>query len=213
MKTIERIVKQSNNTKRELKEAVIKMRRQVDILSKDAIKDVLNELKCEKQENDTVDSGEIINKGNGNDKGTQTTVRNKGGQEITVDITEAKNYESWQKVKDIEWNETVFKNTKIKEGNPLNAEDDKVNTFWVEEEDTNIEKKLPKMYKEKYPELKNIEDKMGTLEKKITECVFKDENKEIEIYTPRRTQEEENKNTQQRQRNTYALVVDQKDKT
>ncbi|CAG9825660.1 unnamed protein product [Phaedon cochleariae] len=64
----------------------------------------------------------------------------------------------------LRWEETVYTNTKIITGNPLNSEDCVVKVVIVEPSDPGMKDSIQRMYKEKFPELPSLEGDFEVIE-------------------------------------------------
>ncbi|CAG9764433.1 unnamed protein product [Ceutorhynchus assimilis] len=106
------------------------------------------------------------------------------------------------------WVEEVFSNTEVKVGNPLDTKDGVIKMTCIEPEDVNMDKGVQKTFRDKHPELIEIDEDFGIIEL---------ENKIRPNYGDnihkRKCHKDETKRMKQKERKTYALVVDAGDQS
>jgi SH3-like domain-containing protein len=86
----------------------------------------------------------------------KTEVSTQTGQITREQVWKASTYEEYASIVAEKWEDQCYTVTEIIEGNPLQAERDTDLTVWVKKND-DMEKGLPRMFKERYPELAELE--------------------------------------------------------
>jgi hypothetical protein len=85
-----------------------------------------------------------------------TEVSTQTGQTTREQVWKASTYEEYASIVAEKWEDPCYTVTEIIEGNPLQAARDTDLTVWVKKGD-DMEKGLPRMFKERYPELAELE--------------------------------------------------------
>jgi hypothetical protein len=85
-----------------------------------------------------------------------TEVSTQTGQITREQVWKASTYEEYASIVSEKWEDPCYTVTEIVEGNPLQAARDTDLTVWVKKSD-DMEKGLPRMFKERYPELAELE--------------------------------------------------------
>ncbi|XP_071057249.1 uncharacterized protein PF3D7_1120000-like [Onthophagus taurus] len=150
------------NTKREIKETTTKLTRQMDALDRDSIKQWLKKLRYEPAEKMVFDADTQT------DRRSNTSTREMGTQTIGDEVvyleSEVETYEDWEMIGDATWEEESFRNTEIKKGSPLNAKVGTVMVVIVDPSDEPMEKGIQGKFRERFPELGEINDEIGVVE-------------------------------------------------
>lgn len=91
------------------------------------------------------------------------------GKNQIADIKKiAKDYDNFCKIVDQNWEKKILKNVEIKVGNPITTNANAVKVVIVEPHDKLMESKIQKLYKDRFPELQNLEDSCDYLEQEKT---------------------------------------------
>ncbi|KAL1487804.1 hypothetical protein ABEB36_015559 [Hypothenemus hampei] len=75
--------------------------------------------------------------------------------------------EKFKSINSKEWDNKNFVNIKIKIGNPIYDEEHNVSVIIKEPDDPNLEKSIQKIYKDRFPEIKNVKEEFEILEQII----------------------------------------------
>ncbi|CAG9759606.1 unnamed protein product [Ceutorhynchus assimilis] len=170
---LSKIVNENDNTKKEIKEISRKLQRYGETLKKPRIREWMQRQNGEKI-NETMATVNIhaqhIEKVECREIGTQTM-----DDEIVDDeskISECDTYQKWEEMANKNWSEEVYTNTEMKVGSPMDTKDQTTKVVWVGPTELNMEKGIQKIFRDKFPELLEIQEEFGTLEQenKIKTC-------------------------------------------
>lgn len=151
-RNLEKVVEANNNTKKEIKDITERMKRQVDTLNTESVKEWFKTHKYFKPEIPVYDVDTQVNlKANMKDNETQTNTWTINKDTIVLEVVE--NFEDWQNIKDKKFPEEIFINTETKIGSPLNTKDIVTKIVIVEPTDKEMSQSIQKIYKDKYPAL------------------------------------------------------------
>lgn len=200
--------------------------------------------------------------------GTQTNVWAKENEDFNID--DVTNLERWKEIEYKDWDEHLYTNTEIAEGNPINTKDCVAKVVLIEPEDRLMTRGIQRQYKDRFPELGDTEEDFAIFEqttkirnekveeitrkiiikielenvnedlwnkltklkketkdvawvamhgiscmkaqklRKMVECIFHNTNTMVKIYAKKIHVRETRKD--QKQQNTYALILDDKTK-
>ncbi|XP_071056622.1 uncharacterized protein [Onthophagus taurus] len=104
------------------------------------------------------------------EKGTQTQINKKEiatqtniERMFTLQRTVEK-YEEFKTVKEEKWTKESYENTEVLIGNPLHAKDSTVLVVLADPGDPRMERGIQRKFKERYPEIEDIEENIGIIE-------------------------------------------------
>ncbi|XP_066157815.1 putative autophagy-related protein 11 [Euwallacea fornicatus] len=184
VKELEKFIEQ--NTKREVKDITSKLKAQMTAISSKNVVKWLEENKYDKYEKLVFDADTMTKNPNMIEVGTQTM---KEGELQNIERTDK--YEDLAEEMNKIWGEEIYKNTIIKEGNPMEAECGTVKVVMVRDTDKEWTTEILRQYKTQYPEIKHIKEEISII-KQIYEIQGKRDqivNKIIKI-TYRNTRED-----------------------
>lgn len=170
---LERYIEQ--NTKREIKDIQVKLKRQTEILQRHAIQNWIRKHKYEEIQKMTHDVDCQATPTDTKECSTQTI--DCSGLAVLPTIG---SYAEWVELVDRTWDEDLFKNTEVKEGNPLICKDAVVRVT-ITESTENETDSFHKLFIDKYPELEMMKEDYGVLEQSVT---LKTSNRK-EVFDPK----------------------------
>lgn len=135
------------NTRRELKELIVKLARQVEVLNRNIIQGWIKNHEFERDPSLYIDTE------------TQTP---EDGSVLTIE--EADNYNSIIDKMDREWDRSVFTNTEIKTGNPLKINEVHTKVLITETKRNVVERGIERAFIERFPELSSAAGNIVVLE-------------------------------------------------
>ncbi len=172
-------IKETYNAPNKLKEITQKTRRNINVLNRDIVKKWLEAHKWEKVEKVTYDvEQQTDNTGRSSENAkledlmaenaalreqVQRLEREKTEMSLLVrekqveDLEGIDDLKKWQAIENKVWKKKVYSNTELKVGNPLATKDSVVKVVVVEPDDPGMERGVQKLYREKFPELVEIE--------------------------------------------------------
>ncbi|XP_048522716.1 uncharacterized protein LOC125504559, partial [Dendroctonus ponderosae] len=133
-----------NNTRGEIKDISVKLKRQISTVGA-AIRNWL-------------DINKYINTG----KATQNA-----GTQTVVSLECYQSYSALEGTLNKKWDPVVYINTEIKEGNPLDTEDSTTKVLLIYKNGEAKESLIERLFVEKHPEMRGMEEDFGILEQKI----------------------------------------------
>lgn len=80
------------------------------------------------------------------------------------DVRSINNYEAYEKIRDKSWDETCFPNVRIEVGNPISQLNLMGSLVIVDSSDVKMEKSTQKLYRDRFPELLEMEKQVDILE-------------------------------------------------
>lgn len=176
VKELEKKTGEMYNPKKELVNLVSKLSRSVQVLNRTSILTWLENHRYEPVEKMTIDadvqtdaesSGDEVQtktpKATMVDCATQIENWSQRRPELTT-WTQVTNFKEFQEISKKEWPSNIYSSTEIKIGNPLATKDSAVKVVFVEPEDTQMTRSIQSLYKDRYPELLEIEEDYGILE-------------------------------------------------
>ncbi|CAG9763640.1 unnamed protein product [Ceutorhynchus assimilis] len=144
------------NTKRQIKDIIIKMRAQLTRMEE---KNLIEWLENQNEEPiSSVKEQNIIK-----DNQKCPSCQRKVAQALT-ELGECDNFATWTKKSEKTWEENIFTNTEIVVGNPLATKDEIVKVVLVGTSEANMDRGVQKIYRDRYPELEHIKEDFGMLE-------------------------------------------------
>lgn len=162
-KEMERVISENVNTKREIKETAAKLRRNCEAIKGNAVKDWLERHRWIRAETPTY---EVDAQRDGNwgkmDVACQTDNIENGNQWVNLSIIDTA--EKFEEVAKVEWSEEMYQNTEITVGNPLN-DNECTKVVFREPDDKHMDKSIQKLFKERYPKLREIKNDIGIIER------------------------------------------------
>lgn len=172
---LNKVIEESPNTKREIKELTMRLKRGTEILNRKTTKEWIQAHRWEKIEIPKYEVDcQTDNKINKQDFGTQTCPweQHSNPDEIQT-LEEIRNLEQWKKSECKNWPNKIFKNTETMFGNPLSTEEKVVKAVFVEPNDTLMEKSIQKMFRDRFPDITQAGNEFEVLEQ-ITKIRSKD---------------------------------------
>ncbi|XP_050306719.1 uncharacterized protein LOC126743597 [Anthonomus grandis grandis] len=165
------------NTKKEIKELTIKLKRQVAVLQGAAVQKWLQAHRYSKPEVLILDADTQTNTqdlGGGTQTrniGTQTGAWMTGKENILTQMPEERNLNSWRQYKNLKWSNKCYNRTETKIGNPLDTKDTTVKVVLVENDDIPMDKYIQRLYRNRFPELREIGEEYEVV-KRITKVKY-----------------------------------------
>ncbi|KAH1006914.1 hypothetical protein HUJ05_007601, partial [Dendroctonus ponderosae] len=147
------------NTKREIKDIAGKLEKQVEALNRSHMRDWLVNHRLEEQQKVHSD---IETKSQA--RAGEICPTSKSVELICSSLENKDSYVSWTEVSKIRWDENLYTNTEVTQGNPLLTKTTTVKTVLIEPTDLKMEKGIQLMYKRRYPELIETDDVFAVLE-------------------------------------------------
>ncbi|KAH1028467.1 hypothetical protein HUJ05_001822 [Dendroctonus ponderosae] len=95
---------------------------------------------------------------------TQTYAESIPRKNICQDIDDIVTYAEWSKIALKGWEESIFRNTEIQQGNPLKTKTATVKVVLVEPTNIDMERCIQLLYKNRYPELMDTDERFAVLE-------------------------------------------------
>ncbi|CAG9833250.1 unnamed protein product [Diabrotica balteata] len=123
---------------------------------KDLVVNWLNKHKYEPAENLTIDTD------------TQTDPWHGGSQKRISKLDNINSFETWEETANLTWDDKVYKRTNVVIGNPITTGNDIVKVVMVEPNDPQMSNSIQRLYRDKYPELAELEADYEVLEQSTT---------------------------------------------
>ncbi|KAK9882864.1 hypothetical protein WA026_023558 [Henosepilachna vigintioctopunctata] len=182
------------NTKLEIKDIALRMKRQMLALNKEQTTNWLDRNKYEKVETPTYDVDiQVDIKRQSREIGTQTTpwIRNAHNEALNT-LVGVTSLEDFLNIENKEWDDKIYTNTEVILGNPLNTEEGTVKVVFVNKNELSMTRSIQKLFKERFPMLGNPEEEMEILEQttrnrrqtseikqKIIKMIYKEDDRNI----------------------------------
>lgn len=164
-KDMEKYITENSNTKREIKETSANIRRNIEVLKSSVIKNWLEEHRWVSPKIPTYDVDvQTDPKFGKEDVACQTDLTDLSQAKKYIDIQYYDTFEKFNDTIDQDWDEETFTRTEIITGNPVHDKEAAVKTVLVEENDTGMENSIQRQFRDRYPDLRDIEGDMGVLE-------------------------------------------------
>lgn len=162
------------NTKKEIKELHRKLKKQVEVLKMQNVKEWMENHKYIEEEKMTFS--------------VDTQTEELHVRKNTLEhLEKIEKYEDYIKIKNKKWEPRIFTNTEISNGNPLNEKNEVVGVVIISPEEQKMDRGIPKLYLNRYPYLAHSTEEFQVLEETTrirssigTECKTK---KIIKIHT------------------------------
>ncbi|ERL84663.1 hypothetical protein D910_02090 [Dendroctonus ponderosae] len=129
------------------------------------IKNWLEERKLDSTKKMMHDLDTQTEKGKAKEIGTQT-----GDIDLVSQLEPQCDYHTWKERANKKWDIGLYTNTEVKEGNPIETKDNTTKVLLIFSDKTKSQSQtlIEKLYIEKYPDLKDIQDDFGVLEQQST---------------------------------------------
>ncbi|CAH0563000.1 unnamed protein product [Brassicogethes aeneus] len=150
-KTLEQHMEQ--NTKREVREACVRLSRQVEIINRRIVQNWLENHRFERVEKMLIDVD------------TQTENKVESEKE-KISIEKIDSFDDYAAVTEEKWKDYSYSQTSVMVGNPVATKDSTTKVVFVEKSDPNMDKGIQKLFKERCPELLS-ENKFDVVEQRI----------------------------------------------
>ena len=161
---LNKLIEDSPTTKKEIKETSAKLKKAAEVVGRKSTKEWLEARKWGHIDMPKYDVECQANmRINRMDTGVQTAPWRMNAVN-NLDLDYANSLAKWKEIETLKWNDEVFRNTQVKFGNPLVAHDTTTKVILVEPEDPNMENSIQKMFRDRYPELVNLNEEFGLLE-------------------------------------------------
>ena len=154
-RTLNQLVRENTNTKREIREIAIKLRSTVSMITTVEMLSAVGK-PIITQDVEDEDAGKIYRKEVSTQTETvnQDTGREKADEKITRELIErCGTYYQYEEIKELDWEQEAYIKTNVIEGNPITHEREQDLMTWIDKEDINMEKGIQKMIRERFPEL------------------------------------------------------------
>ena len=154
-RTLNQLVRENTNTKRDFREIAIKLRSTVSMITTVEMLSVVGK-PIITQDVEDEDAGKIYRKEVSTQTETvnQDTGREKAEEKITRELIErCRTYYQYEEIKELDWEQEAYIKTNVIEGNPITHEREQDLMTWIDKEDINMEKGIQKMIRERFPEL------------------------------------------------------------
>lgn len=159
------------NTKKEIKNQTSVLVSQIKNFDQRIIREWLEERRYENIEKISIDKDIQTSpkklQMETNDMETQTPIWMGQEEENLAKIEEITDLNGFIREEKKKWPETMFRNTTVEVGNPIETQNETVKVVFVEPADQRMEKSIQKLYKERYPELISGNDRYEIYEQSI----------------------------------------------
>ncbi|KAH1009953.1 hypothetical protein HUJ05_004328, partial [Dendroctonus ponderosae] len=98
------------------------------------------------------------------DSGTQTKAWSNGKETICSSLGGVDNYKDWSEIAKMGWDEALYKNSEVVQGNPLHTKATTVKVVLIEPTDIKMERGIQLIYRQRYPELGDATEDFAVLE-------------------------------------------------
>lgn len=160
--------KMEKNTSRDIKDLSARLRRQANILDGQAINSWLENFRYLPTQKMTYDQDVQVNMAEvekiTTDQNTQTPEEWRNYNEDVVIIDGVDSYDEWKQISERPWPNTIYQNTNITVGNPLESKHDTVKVVLVNEEDREMRYSIQSLYRKRFPELSELHENFEIIE-------------------------------------------------
>ncbi|CAH0558572.1 unnamed protein product [Brassicogethes aeneus] len=201
-KNLDKVVGENRNTKTEIKDIVSKLKRRTDNLSRNTIKEWLEQHMHEPvpiptYEGDTQteeDQSQSVQRATKPTREFGTQTDHEGTMEEPdvgrINLDELNTFEDFARARESGWKKYNFEKSKIIVGNPLGTDDCTTKVVFLEPSDPNMERGIQMVFKERFPELagdkkyevieQRIYTRTGSTEKETKKKIIKASNNRSE---------------------------------
>lgn len=147
------------NTKREIKDIVRRMGRQVATINGNVVRNWLLQHKYDR--GPETKTAKTQTRSNTIEMGTQTD-----SDGILYEIHSCENYDEWREQADAKWDGSVFSASTVTKGSITEIINADVSVILVEDGDVGMTKGIAKVYGDRYPCIRNVKEDLAILEQK-----------------------------------------------